>query len=352
MNGQWELLGRSPDLFPLGFDARKDAVTFIRLSREDYSRASFLDARILTPQTVAHTVPWRQVAAAIETAKLTERCDFIFHIGHVGSTLISRLVGAHPALLSLREPQVLRTFALLKSDPGPTDQKWLPGEFESRLGGCLKLLSRTFEARQKSLIKATSFVSELAVDLLSRTSAPKALMIHASPETYLATILGGPNSRQEAITMTPSRLRRLQRRLGSDAWRVEHLSEGERLALGWACETSALVEGKRAAGERAMQVDFDRFLDNPPELLGGILHHLGIDATAVEINTILQGPDMRRYSKAPEHDYDAALRLAVLTEARTAHGAEIRKGLAWLECAAMEFPLVREAVLFAGHGAH
>jgi hypothetical protein len=54
---------------------------------------------------------------------------------------------------------------------------------------------------------------------------------------------------------------------------------------------------------------------------------------------------MRRYSKSPEHAYDAALRRDVLNEARAAHGAEIKRGLAWLDHAAEEFPPVRDAMM-------
>jgi hypothetical protein len=55
---------------------------------------------------------------------------------------------------------------------------------------------------------------------------------------------------------------------------------------------------------------------------------------------------MLRYSKAPEHAYDAALRRDVLNAARAAHGAEIRRGLAWLDRAAVQFTAVRDAVQF------
>ena len=75
--------------------------------------------------------------------------------------------------------------------------------------------------------------------------------------------------------------------------------------------------------------------------------HFGIDATADEVHEIMGGPDMRRYSKAPEHAYDAALRRAVLEQAHALHAAEIRRGLAWLERAATQFSVVRDAVSFA-----
>jgi hypothetical protein len=55
---------------------------------------------------------------------------------------------------------------------------------------------------------------------------------------------------------------------------------------------------------------------------------------------------MRRYSKAPQYAYDTALRDAVLNQARAIDAAEICRGLRWLERAAVEHPMVREAIAF------
>jgi hypothetical protein len=332
-----EELGASPTLFPYMLDVPRDSVLFLRLTRADYERASFLDARLLNPQISSHALPWVQVAAAIDAAQLTERCGFIFHIGHVGSTLLSRLIGTHSSAFSLREPLMLRTFAQLCAQ----------GQSDARLTGCLKLLSRTFETRQLSVVKATSFVSELAGTLLSRASAPKALMMYVSPESYIATILGGPNSRQEAKLLAPSRLRRLHRRIGDEIWQLADLSEGEVLALAWACEVSALTQAADSNGERVFRVDFDRFLAAPAAHMSSVLRHFNIPASPAEVRAILEGPEMRRYSKAPEHAYDAALRRDVLNVARAVNAAEIRRGLAWLDHAAARFAPVRHAVAWA-----
>jgi hypothetical protein len=333
MNDLQEALVRSPQLFPRLLDLRSDSVSFVELTRAEYERASFLDDRILTPQTKLRTLPWRDVAAAVESAGLKERCGFIFHIGHVGSTLLSRLIGAHPGVFALREPGILRTFAQpLGESP----------ELDRLLSGMLKLLSRTFEERQLAVIKATSFVSEISGALLARASAPRAVLMYVSPESYIATILGGPNSREEAKILAASRLRRLHERVGREVWNAA-MSEGERLALAWVCEMAGLAAAAAEAGERAIRVDFDQFLADP-STLRQILHHFAIDASAAEVRTILDGPDMRRYSKAPEHAYDRALRVAVLNQARALHGAEIRRGLAWLERAAEQFPPIRQAV--------
>jgi hypothetical protein len=347
MNAFAEELGRSPEQFPLALDLPSDSVAFIRLSRSNYEQASFLDARLLTPQTSSHALPWSEVAAAINAAQLMERCGFIFHIGHVGSTLLSRLMGAHAGVFSLREPALLRTFALLRGQPEAQPHCWNGGDFDARLTGCLKLLSRTFEMRQLPLVKATSFVSELATSLMSRASTPKALMMYVSPESYLATILGGPNSRQEAKILAPSRLRRLHRYIGAEAWQLPLLSEGEVLAMSWACEMSALTQAANSGGRRVLRVNFDQFLTNPEPFLSAALRHFDIEGTVNEVRAIIEGPEMRRYSKAPQHGYDAALRRDVLDAARATQRIEINRGLAWLNHAAERHAAVRHATTYA-----
>jgi hypothetical protein len=125
------------------------------------------------------------------------------------------------------------------------------------------------------------------------------------------------------------------------------MSEGEVLALSWACEMSALVRAANCGGERVIRVDFDRFLDSPAPLLSSVLRHFDIGGTSEEVRAIIAGPDMHRYSKSPDYAYDAALRRDVLETARAAHGAEIRRGLAWLDRAADGHAAVREAMMFA-----
>ncbi len=329
-------LERSPELFPHALNVAADSVSLIRLSESDYARASFLDARILTRQTVGRTVPWPQFQVAVEAAQVEENCTFIFHIGHVGSTLLSRLLGAHPQVFALREPAILRTLAQMRADPGAQPRRWSDAEFAQRLTDFLKLWSRTFRPEQRPNIKATSFVSELAAQILGRPSAPKAIFMFVPADTYLATIFGGPNSRQEARMLAESRLKRLHNRLGEQRWKLATLSEGEMIAMSWTCEMTALTAAMDSAGDRAMWLNFDSFLNEPMSETSAAFRHLGAQATKAELETIVSGADMRRYSKAPEHAYDAKLRRDVLAEAQNEHAREIQRGLDWLTAASAE----------------
>jgi hypothetical protein len=327
-------LARSPELFPHALDPKTGAVSLIRLTEADYRAASFLDGRVLTPQTISRVIAWPEIEQAV--AGLPEACDFIFHIGHVGSTLLSRLLGAHPKILPVREPAILRTLADSRST-------WSADTFETRTSAFLKLWSRTFAKDQRAVVKATSIASELASDLLARDYAPKAIFMAVSPETYLATIFGGPNSRAETKVLAQARYTRLNRRIGRPAVQPATLSEGEFIAVSWACEMTALHAAHVRAQDRVMLVDFDKFLAEPAPLLLAAFKHLGIDASAADVAAILAGPDMSRYSKAPEYSYDSKLRSDVLNQARAQHAGEIARGLNWLDRLSDASPMLRDA---------
>jgi hypothetical protein len=349
MDNLADSLRRSPELFPHVLDAVGDTMKFVRLQRADYEAASFLDERVLTMRTEMSIVPWAEAADGIAAAGLEERCHFIFHIGHVGSTLLSRLLGAVPSVLSVREPLVLRTLSQVRDPTARVPWAEDGYAFEAHLCGCLKLLSRTFEAPQMAIVKATSFVSEMAAELLARRSSPKAILMYVSAESYLATIFGGPNSRREAALLAPSRWQRLQRRVGALPSTPAPVGEGETLAMSWACEMAGLVAAGVAgvAGERVLPLDFDRFLAEPARWLHAACRHLDLPTSAAELDALLAGPLMHRYSKGLEYAYDAGLRRDVLNHARHVHVLEIRRGLRWLDRLAASHATLGGVLAFA-----
>lgn len=328
-------LVRSPELFPLDVDQARDQVTLIRLTEADYRQASFLDARILGPQTIRRTVAWPQLEAAVTEARLEETVSYIFHIGHVGSTLLSRLLGTHPQVFALREPAILRTLAQIRFQPGAVPL-WNEQEFGRRFGVILKLLARTIRTDQRAIVKVTSFVSELGAQMLAQPSRPKAVLMFVPAETYLATILGAPNSPAEARLLAESRLRRLHARIGQERWKLAELGEEEMVAMSWACEMTALAAAADEASDRVLWLNFNRLLETLATSLLSAFRRYGIDPTPVEIESIVCGPELQRYAKAPEYAYGSNLRNEILNQARKDKAGEIARGLSWLDRAAKE----------------
>lgn len=331
-------LRRSPEAYPHTWDPAADAVFFMLMGEADYARASFLDQRILSAQTPGEWMAWARLEGLV--ADLPERLGLIFHIGHVGSTLISRLLGAGPGVLALREPAPLRQLAQMR---GPS-----PEAYAVRLPTWLKLWSRPFREGQLPIVKATSFASECAGEILARPGLPSALMLYAKPEAYISGILAGPNSSQEARAMAPSRLQRLKGRLDADSFELAAMSPGEAIAMSWASEMTSLKAGAQEHEAQADWMDFDAFLADPAALLAQAFARFGLAPEAAAIEGLIAGPIMRQYSKAPEHAYDARLRAEVLAAGAEESADELRKGLAWLEEAAKRHPLIAEVLGIAG----
>lgn len=324
----------SPDFYPLTLDFPRRRALILRLDEAGYRAASFLDERLLATASPGAWTDLAEVERA--TASLPESADYIFHIGHVGSTLLSRLLGRSSRVFSVREPALLRGLADAAVDTSPP-------VLDHRLALAGRLLSRVYRPAQKSLVKATSFVGELATALLTRPSAPRALLLTVSPVVYIASILGGSTSRQALPGLAERRLRRLHRRLGAARWRLEDMDEGERAAMSWVCETLGLTDAAERCGPQVAWIDFERFLDAPEAGLAGALRHLHGEADPEEVADMLASSDLRLYAKAPEHAFDAATRRAILARAASEHRDSIEKGIAWLKGA-----MARESVIDAG----
>jgi len=316
----------SPAWFPLEVLAG-GAVRLLRLDEAAYRSASFLDQRLLQEAFPRAQVTPQLLAAA--AAGLIPCARYLFHTGHVGSTLLSRLLGAHEAFFSVREPALLRAAADTASQDSAAAES-LPIEVT------LALLGRSWRPQQRAVVKATSFVSEIADPILAMSGDAAAVFIFAGPLAYLRGILAGENSRAETQSLAARRLRRLLRRLRPPAWRFDPRSEGEQVAMSWLCEMLALQQAAAKRPGRILWVDFDAFLDAPLAGLARIFRSFGVDPAPGELEALLAGPIMRRYSKAPEHAYDAALRREVLASADWHHGEEIRRAARWLDAVAAE----------------
>jgi hypothetical protein len=338
-------LTASPSVFPLILDAPGDRVALVRLDEAAYQAASFLDERIIAAGAEANWTSWPRVEQV--GGRLPIDLDFIFHVSHVGSTLVSRLLGQSERIFSLREPAILRALAAVEGTLDTADSPWARPRLETAVTASLGLLSRVFRPRQRSLVKATSFVGEMAVDLMTIAPSSRAIAMFVAPQVFLAGILAGPAARGELLRTAPERLSRLHRRLGGAFRRIQSLSDGEVAAMTWTCELLGLAAAAQRFESRVLWVDFEAFLRRPGEGLAAMLAHLHGEADVDEVAAMLASRDFGRYSKAPEHPYDARLRQRVLSQAMTDHRVEIERGLAWLNAAGGRHAPIAEAAKLA-----
>jgi len=303
-------IGRDAALYPFAFHAGRDAVFVAPMDPAAYRAASFLDER-LRPR--GEWLPTAALAQAMSGARDVRPLHFIFHAGHVGSTLLSRLIDETGRVLPLREPLPLRTLA---------------GDFaQARAELFLKLWERGFADIDAVVLKATSSTQRIAPALLALRPQAKAVMLNLGAESYLATMLAGENSTADLNAQGPERLHRLGAHIGHALPPPKTL--GELIAMSWLAERVTQSAARRLLGARILEVDFDAMLAALPQTLARVLAHFGLAPDRAA--QIAQGPALTRYSKAPEHGYSPGLRAQLLAQARRDFAPEIREALLWLD---------------------
>ena len=190
-----EEIARDARWLAQALDPSEGMLRLVAMDRDSYRAASFLDDRLMQQPVDAQIMAWPDVEAAVAGDVRTD-ARWIFHIGHVGSTLVSRLLGEIAGVLAVREPRLLRDLALIPAELRPGYAGPIP-----------KLMSRTFAGDEVACVKATSFASEIAPLLVP--AGERALFIFAAPRNYIASILAGENSVKELRMLADYRAQRL-----------------------------------------------------------------------------------------------------------------------------------------------
>ncbi|HEX4523616.1 MAG TPA: hypothetical protein VH704_08860 [Casimicrobiaceae bacterium] len=341
-------LAASPDIYPQRIDLSSLMVLLVQFDADAYRRASFLDDRIVTPATVGAWAGLDKVAEESRRVRDARPVHFIFHTGHVGSTLVSRLLDETGFVLSLREPLPLRTLAEAHDAAGRIDALLSGDEFDRNVAMLMRLWSRGYQATRSVVIKATSSAGRLAATLLSASEVSRAIYLNLRAEPYLATLLAGQNSPTDLRGHGPERMRRLASRTGSALTPLHSLSLGELAAMSWLAESWSQRDALKQFPTRIIGLDFDRFLESVGPSIGGILGHFGLPAEGRQLEALGRSSVLTRYSKAPEFAYTPNVRAELLRDSRRRNSDQIRRGMAWLERMAASDDAVADIVTGSG----
>jgi hypothetical protein len=307
----------SPTLYPLRLADDGGRMFLARLAEADYRAASFLDERGLGPELSIGWAPTDLLTRASEAIQ-PRPLHFIFHTGHAGSTLLSRLLDQRLGVLGLREPLPLRTLA------------GAGGRLDGLIPSLLRIWARGFAETEAAIVKATSTAGQLAPRLLTASPAARAVYLHMKAEPTLATLIAGQESAKDQAGFIAERMQRVARLLGEDGVPQPN-SPGEFAALAFLAENLTRIEAERQGGERVLALDFEVVLTDLSGALERVFTHFGLAIPASRVAGIAAGSVATEYAKSPGQAYSAALRAAVLDEARQKAGGEIARGLRWLE---------------------
>ncbi|HET7845077.1 MAG TPA: hypothetical protein VFL14_13065 [Xanthomonadales bacterium] len=332
-------LATRPDWFLHQVDVAGERALLVRLAPDEVRAAAFLDERVLGGARDGFWAPLARVQEALADAAVAPPPHAIFHIGHCGSTLVSRLLDRWPGVLGLREPLPLRTLAGLREELGSPTARCDAAQWDALFGTLVAALSRRPPGVARLVVKATSSANALIDPWLARPGA-NALLLHVKLAPYLATILKSASARSDALTFAPARLAALHALLGDDALRLPALSAAERIALGWVAELARFAHAAATHGARVQRLDFDAFLAAPDASLAALATHFGLPADAASVAHALDRAVLGSYAKATEHAYDAAARAADLAESRRRFGTEVDEGLRFAERTIARYPVL------------
>ena len=316
-------------LLPHMADLANDRMLVALLGEADYRGASFLDQRLLTERVGREWMAWDALPDLGPTAR---RPEYIFHIGHVGSTLVSRLLAEVGEVLPLREPMLLRTLAQVAERIERPESVWSPDLYRTRLAQITGWLGRSFHPSQRAMVKASSVITAIADDLTGADG--RSLFLYVPLRRYIETILAGEASMAETLVQAPTRIARLAALLPDFPFQLWQLPPVTRVAMSWLAEMATAARTLPVADPRHLWVDFEAMLADPAVSLSAQAAHFGLAPDAMAIEAALAGPTMRQYSKAPEHGYSPDLRRQLQAQAAAEHGPAIAEAISWVEALA------------------
>lgn len=342
-------LKQGPDCLLQDLDLVNRRGLVVKIREADYRSASFLDHRVLKPDTVGAWFPLPQLMELAKGIHPPLPPHGIFHVSHCGSTLVSRLLAELPDCLPLREPLPLLNLAQARRElPRPASRLDAPG-WDTLFALVLTLASRNYRAGERVLIKATSACANLLQPFLEQGPASRALLLYTDLETWLATMLREETVRENGRYYAPAWFADFLALTGRDDLRLAALSDAQQFALNWLTGMLHFQRAREETPERVQGCDFEGFLAEPAAGLRRAGEFFGLDATRA--NELAASTVMRSYAKNPTKRFDAAQRQRELTAARSQVGSEIAAGLAFAQKLVKEAPVLAPLARHFSRGA-
>src|ERR1700693_3067554 len=336
MNTSLRFLMTSPDLYPASMDMADRVISFFRLSKDNYRDSSFLDHR-------AARVDSQIYRANLDDFLLYDACvpaqsrlvHYIFHPSFACSTLLTRYLDLIPSCFVLREPNLLTQVASMRpfhsaSAGEPSFDKAME-DWLHLFRVVLRLLRRTYVARDVVIIKPNDQCNSLGEFLLKQNDESKILFLSIDLRTFLISVLKAPERRVW--------LRTRLRGAAKDAAHYEllarvdssNLDDAQAGAYLWLVNVCICQHLRMAAPDRVSILAGDSVANVPDACLRTVASFFGLPLEYDQVGALLTDPSVLKYSKGLSRPYDAVARRRNLAHAEESLGAEIEQGIEWCQ---------------------
>ena len=343
-----DALVADPSLLLQNIDLVGGGSMFVRITEEIYKASMFLDNRLQVKNPQTHITNLWPLAELVGK-RIPEQAplNFVFHVGHCGSTMMSRMLEDLGGVLALREPLPLRWLAGAARELNTPLAQLDEDRYLQLQTLLLRLYARTYRNSDTALIKATSDCSFIADRLLATHPSNKAVLLYVSLDTFLTGMLRSDLRRQETLQFSQSRLHDLHSVIGAEHIRLFELDVAQKTAVSWLANVALLHKlTEQKSAEQCLFMNFETFLSEPVPFFKKMTEFLQMDVGDKQIEQVVFGPIIQAYSKDPNFPYNPAARAAELNEARQKYGEEIKAAYDWANQICERFPALHNLKQF------
>jgi len=348
----YRCLYESPDLnlFDVEYKANVPPVAkFVPMSVSGYRSAPFLDHRSLaygvqncnfslnmfTLMAITDWTLGHKNEPELIRFKPNEKVNFIFHLSHTGSTLLSRAIqeAGKDSVFVLREPKILKVVANHQSN----DAK----EINHVWGQALPWVARRYSNDQTVLVKATSIGLRLMHQALTLDAGSRrAVFMYSGLRTHLAVCLARPQERfpdwqYEVLPI----YRRAFRKYSVHGETFQRLTVPQRMGLAW---LKRMLFVRTLPPEKVLHLSMADFMDDPVRHLMEVGTFLGIPLSKSAVKGVVAGPVFREYAKDTSVAFDH-FNYTVLIGARLKYfHKDVQEGLEFVQGLLEQHPTLRK----------
>lgn len=311
------------------YDLASQTFAMMRIEENLYRKTSFLDQRILSQGCPTVRYELRHMARTFpRSGQPRGPMRFIFHVGHCGSTLLSRALGVPQSVLPFREPLTLRTLSAdqrLLDTPlsflGRSDWDWL-------LTTIIDSLARRFRPDQTNIVKATSTGNNLIGPVMEENESHRAILLYVPLEVYMASMVGKPREGGDLWGQASTRMQDWMKVEESPPFGLSEMKAPHFAALSWMTSMNYMLDAKSRFGDRLRLMNFEDLMAEPEAKLAESAKFFDIESAT---DTIVDGfPEIASsYSKQPDRPFTPEMRKELLDQTRRQFSNDIATGMEW-----------------------
>lgn len=319
----------------LHINAQQDTADIVTLTRDNYSRSTFLDDR-LDHATDITSVSLSELKTAANQHLPPRQMGFIFHIAFCGSTLLSRCLDQPGICLPYKEPAILHALSHYKRS---LEEQGYDIDVNEQLSLCLALLGRTFSATEIPVIKPSDTCNNMIGPFISHHPDNAGLLLYRNLRPYALSMLEHP-SRRGFMRQCLDRGRMDLKRLGIlQEVDTSTLNDAQTAAYLWLSQLYLYQYWLLQPELNLRSLNAEEFYHQPDNTLQHVAELFRLNLTQQDITAIMSSGIMDRDAKDSMSDSSFQSRAAMKKRIAEDIADELDECEAWVKPYIEKYPL-------------